>query len=399
MSPEHNVESVRRFIEAFNQLDLDAVLSEAAPDVELSEWPTAPGAGTYRGVEGVREAIANWFDAWEWMQVEIEHLREVGDHVLVQLYQRAKGKGSEAEVEIRSFNVYTFAGSKVARIQLFTEEQPALEAAGLAGADDVGAKVRAGYEAFNRGDYQAFAEILDPNVEWEHSPASGAPEEGVYRGLDEVLRLLERLRDAWEGQAFELEEVSRTGPDEYVVRGTVRATGKISGVALESGCEYTLKLRDGKATRVRFTLIGPAALQEQDADLVREVNDAVASGDIETVRHRLHQDVVWEHNVGGGSPEEGVYRGRGEVIALLERILEPWEVMKLDAQQISEIEPGIVQVEGEVHFKHRDSALEIVEPYVQRLEVRDRLLVHAEMVYGQRLREPEHLTLREERSR
>jgi len=51
--------------------------------------------------------------------------------VLVVLDQRAKGKGSEVEVEIRSYNVYAFRDGKVSRIQLYTEREPALEAAGL----------------------------------------------------------------------------------------------------------------------------------------------------------------------------------------------------------------------------------------------------------------------------
>jgi ketosteroid isomerase-like protein len=58
-------------------------------------------------------------------------LREAGDSVFVVLHQRAKGSGSGIEVEIRSWNVYSFRDGKVIRIQLFLEPEPALEAAGL----------------------------------------------------------------------------------------------------------------------------------------------------------------------------------------------------------------------------------------------------------------------------
>ena len=60
---------------------------------------------------------------------------------------------------------------------------------------------------------------------------------------------------------------------------------------------------------------------KSDVDRIREVNDAMQAGDLRTVSERLHPD-VWEHNIGvwfaggGGVP--------GRVIALLERILEPW---------------------------------------------------------------------------
>jgi ketosteroid isomerase-like protein len=128
---EEHVQLVRRFVDGFNRLDVESLLENFDPDVELHEWPTVVGARSYHGVDGVRSALDNWFDVWEWMQVEIVDLIEHEDKVLFTLDQRAKGRGSAAEVEIRSFNVYTFREGKVTRMQLFTEREPALEAAGL----------------------------------------------------------------------------------------------------------------------------------------------------------------------------------------------------------------------------------------------------------------------------
>jgi ketosteroid isomerase-like protein len=54
----------------------------------------------------------------------------------------------------------------------------------------------------------------------------------------------------------------------------------------------------------------------------RAVNDAVARQDFAAVAERLHPDAVWEHNLGMGSPEEGVYRGRDAIVRLFERIVE-----------------------------------------------------------------------------
>ena len=126
-----NVAIVRRFVEAFNRLDLESVRAEVHPDVQVDEWPTGPDARSYRGPDGIQQAIDTWFESWEWMTVRIDALEEVGDAVIVTLYQRAKGRGSEAEVELTSYNVYTFRDGLVYRIQLFTERDPALAAAGL----------------------------------------------------------------------------------------------------------------------------------------------------------------------------------------------------------------------------------------------------------------------------
>jgi ketosteroid isomerase-like protein len=132
LGDSQNVATVRRYIDEFNRGDFDSLVADADPAVALSEWPDAPGARTYHGPDGVRRAFENWFDTWEWMQIEIEDIAEVGgDRVLFTLRQRARGRGSGIEVEIRSFNVYTFRDGNVTRIQLFTEREPALEAAGL----------------------------------------------------------------------------------------------------------------------------------------------------------------------------------------------------------------------------------------------------------------------------
>jgi ketosteroid isomerase-like protein len=131
MTKSGNAAAVRRFVDAFNRGDISETLSEVDPDITLDEWQEAPGARTYHGPDGVQAALDNWFETWEWMHVELEELREAGDRVFFSLHQRAKGKGSGVEVEIRSWNVYTFRDGKLTRIQLFLEPGPALEAAGL----------------------------------------------------------------------------------------------------------------------------------------------------------------------------------------------------------------------------------------------------------------------------
>lgn len=131
MSPEGNLDLMRRFVEAFNRRDVDALVADLDSDVELREWPEAPGSQAYRGVDGLKRALDNWFDAWEWMRVGIEDVEEAGDRILVTQHQRAKGKGSEVEVEITSYNVYRFDDGKVTLIELFLNRDDALEAAGL----------------------------------------------------------------------------------------------------------------------------------------------------------------------------------------------------------------------------------------------------------------------------
>ena len=124
---------MRRLVDAYNRVDLEAMEAISVPDVELHEWPEAPGARAYHGAEGLRQALDSWFESWEWMQVEIEGIVDLGDRVLMTLHQRAKGRGSSVEVDLKSFNVVTVRDSKVARLELFIDEGDALRAAGLTG--------------------------------------------------------------------------------------------------------------------------------------------------------------------------------------------------------------------------------------------------------------------------
>jgi ketosteroid isomerase-like protein len=126
-----NVATVRRYVEEFNRRDFGSLISDTDPAVELHEWPEAPGAQTYHGPDGLRQALEKWFETWEWMHLDIAEIVDAGDQVLVSLNQRARGSGSGIEVEITSHNVYTFRDGMVTKVQLFIDREPALAAAGL----------------------------------------------------------------------------------------------------------------------------------------------------------------------------------------------------------------------------------------------------------------------------
>ena len=117
-------------------------------------------------------------------------------------------------------------------------------------------------------------------------------------------------------------------------------------------------------------------------DLLRELNDAVAARDWDALRRRTHPDVVWLHNIGVGSPEEGEYRGVDELIALYRRITEPWESMRAVPTEVSELHAGVLAIKGELHAKHGAAETELIAPYTMRLELRDGLLTRGEMVTG-----------------
>jgi ketosteroid isomerase-like protein len=113
-------------------------------------------------------------------------------------------------------------------------------------ADDV-AILRAGYEAFGRGDVPAVLEVFDPDIEW--TEPEGYPWGRVYRGHGEVLGM---FQDA----AGQLGPEWKVEPDRFVatedgVLVTGRHTGRNAAGPWEVPFAMVWEMRDGKATRFR----------------------------------------------------------------------------------------------------------------------------------------------------
>ena len=130
MSAE-NVEVVRRAAEAWNRDDLDAVMALYAEDVVAvapAEWPEA---GTFSGRDAVREQFARLKDSWEEERIEQDELIDLGDRVLALDRWVGKGKGSGLELERPGGTLITLRGGKIVRIEFYSDQSEAREAAGL----------------------------------------------------------------------------------------------------------------------------------------------------------------------------------------------------------------------------------------------------------------------------
>lgn len=131
-----NVNTVRRGLTAFLSGDLEAALTTASPDVVA--FRAVPDARTYHGREGIEQMWADWTGEFEGFEMTTGDFTAVGAHVVVEVIQRGRGKRSGAEVEGRFWFVYTLADGYVVRLDAFTSEREALEAASISivGRDD-----------------------------------------------------------------------------------------------------------------------------------------------------------------------------------------------------------------------------------------------------------------------
>ena len=90
-----------------------------------------PDAGTYLGVERLAEYTRGLLEPWARFTIEAEEISDAGDSVLVAVLQRGVGDGSGVATEFRYFQVWSFRGRKVIRLENFRERAEALEAVGL----------------------------------------------------------------------------------------------------------------------------------------------------------------------------------------------------------------------------------------------------------------------------
>jgi ketosteroid isomerase-like protein len=118
-----------------------------------------------------------------------------------------------------------------------------------------------GTDVLNRRDIESFLEMLDPEVEWH--PGLVALLEGeatVYRGREEVRKMLQDIFEAFADFRFEFSEIRDLG-DRILAVGEMRGRGTESGVEIESPWAFLIQLRNGKATHVRVYLDPKEALE------------------------------------------------------------------------------------------------------------------------------------------
>jgi ketosteroid isomerase-like protein len=110
--------------------------------------------------------------------------------------------------------------------------------------------IRGGYTAWNRGDVDGVAAILDEDVEWHGHPR--LPEPGPYFGRDAVRAWLDDLRGAWEEIEIHPFAFAESG-DEVVALVQISGRGRGSGVEVQSGIDaHVWRIVGGRATRMRW---------------------------------------------------------------------------------------------------------------------------------------------------
>jgi ketosteroid isomerase-like protein len=127
---EENVEIVRRFYDAFNRRDWEAMFRDAHPGFELTTQRGVT-AGTSRGRKQVQEFAEDYVETFGKMIWDPEEFFDGGDQIVVFVKIRSRPKGGNVDMEVRVGNVWTIRDGTILSLQTFPVREEALEAAGL----------------------------------------------------------------------------------------------------------------------------------------------------------------------------------------------------------------------------------------------------------------------------
>ena len=83
------------------------------------------------GAEAMRNYTRRFLEGWEDIRIEADSVREIGDTFVVGVRLIGTGRGSGLSTQDRAFHVWTFRGAKAIRLEFFSRESDALEAAGI----------------------------------------------------------------------------------------------------------------------------------------------------------------------------------------------------------------------------------------------------------------------------
>jgi ketosteroid isomerase-like protein len=126
-------EKIRAVYAAALREDIEAAVALLHPDYEFHPEEGAPMDVTYIGHEGARRYFREAFEAWEFLEFDLERLVDAGDRVALLFEMRNRGRGSGIELSGRWGEVWETDGTDLISSRNFQSHEEALAAAGLRG--------------------------------------------------------------------------------------------------------------------------------------------------------------------------------------------------------------------------------------------------------------------------
>ena len=115
------------------------------------------------------------------------------------------------------------------------------------------------WRRWNAGERSPDADEFDTGIEVHSALAKN-----VYSGREGLAAWISEIDEQFEAWELGIDELRPTGPDGYVVHGSIRARGRTSGLDLDEPASWLVDLREGRLSRLR-NFIGPAAREAAES--------------------------------------------------------------------------------------------------------------------------------------
>jgi ketosteroid isomerase-like protein len=245
---QENVEIVRRLYDGFAVGGTEATLAVFAPDSVHYPFPEWFERSEYRGHEELKDCLRCGRRVSNEFAFEVSAFRDAGDSVVMlgETVGRIMGTGVPIRQPLGA--VYSdFRDGRIGEARNFLTWREALEAVRLSEqpvSEENVEVVRAGFEAWNRGDMDALRELYDPDTIMR--TPEGWPEPGPYVGREAVLLQWEQQRETWD--ADDLEPISDfiDAGDRVVVRFIWHGAGAGHGHGADLELTNVFTVRSGR---------------------------------------------------------------------------------------------------------------------------------------------------------
>jgi ketosteroid isomerase-like protein len=243
------IEPVFAGLRAFREGDTAALLRQFHPDIEISD-PERAG-GPFRGHDALLAWSADWMENWDEYEMELLAPVVTQDSVVALVHHKGRARASGIEFDQLGAQHYRVRDGLIVYWRPYTDRGEALAAAGLQDPDQWLRAIdmlRAGYDAWNRRDFEALATFLTDDM--EIVPVLDLPDMPPFTGRESAERFWESSLTTWETFVFTPLAFEPHGDQLLVeVRANARARG--SGIELEQHMAHLYTLRDGELVRLQ----------------------------------------------------------------------------------------------------------------------------------------------------
>jgi ketosteroid isomerase-like protein len=117
--------------EMYRRRNLTEFADSLHPEAELHQARAIPDTDAYYGREEFARGVSLWLEEWERFRYIPEDVIDLGDRAFMRVRLSGRAKASGIELDQMIFHLWSFRDGMPWRCEVFFEEKPALEAAGL----------------------------------------------------------------------------------------------------------------------------------------------------------------------------------------------------------------------------------------------------------------------------